>query len=264
VSGTVNVSATATPNGSPVASLAIEIGGVQRASTTTSASLTFSWNTKQAGNGQHSIVAIARDVAGNETSSPFVTVTVSNLLAPQNMAAKATSTSNVLVTWDSLEGASSYQVFRRNGNSYELVGTSVLNSFVHSGLPANTAFVYQVRGVDASGNTGPPSAADLATTVRFLDDPLLPKVTVIKAVHLNQLRTAVNAVRAACGLAPATFTGTVTPGSPMRLIHVMELRASLDAARGAVGLSPMSWGSSLTAGTAVKATHFAKLRDGVE
>jgi calcium-activated chloride channel regulator 4 len=265
LSGTVSVSATAIPNGSAVTRLAIEIDGVQKALTTTAANLTYSWNTMGVGNGLHSIAARAKDAAGNEVLSPVVTVTTSNLLAPQHVVAKATSAANVSVTWDALNTAASYQIFRRaNGGPYELAGTSRSNSFVHSGLPANSAFIYQVRAVDASGNAGPPSAGDLATTVRFADDPLLTGVTTVKAIHLTQLRTAVNAVRTAAGLATVTFTDSVAKGDLMRAIYVTELRASLDAARAAAGLPAMTWGSSVTAGTAIKATHLEKLREGVE
>jgi hypothetical protein len=264
LSGTVTVSAVATPNGSAISSLSIEIDGVQKASTS-GASLSYSWDTTQFGNGQHTIVAKARDLAGHEAFSPAVTVTTSNLLAPRNVVAIATSAANVSVTWDAVDTASSYQIFRRtDGGPYELAGTSLSNSFVHSGLPANAAFIYQVRAVDASGIAGPPSAGDLATTIRFVDDPLLIRLTTIKAVHVTQLRTAVNAVRAAAGLPAVTFSGTVARGSATRAVHVMELRISLDAARAAAGLPAMNWGSIVNAGTVILANHLQKLREGVE
>jgi hypothetical protein len=81
-----------------------------------------------------------------------------------------------------------------------------------SGLTTNTTYLYQVREVDGSNNVGPPSNLDLATTILFTDDPVVARSTVIKAVHLTELRTAVNAVRAAAGLSPATFTDTIVSG----------------------------------------------------
>jgi hypothetical protein len=52
-------------------------------------------------------------------------------------------------------------------------------------------------------------------------------VTVIKAVHLTELRTAVNAVRTAAGLSPATFTDATPGGILIKAIHIQELRAGV-------------------------------------
>ena len=80
------------------------------------------------------------------------------------------------------------------------------------------------------------SGPDLATTISFTNDPIVAGSTPIKAVHLTELRTAVNAVRAAAGQAPASFANPVAPGSPIRAIDVTELRANLDGARATLGL----------------------------
>jgi hypothetical protein len=76
VSGTVSINATASDDVA-VTSLEIDIDGSTK-STTNSSSLTYSWNTTQVANGQHTIVSKASDGAGHTTTSSPVTVTVSN------------------------------------------------------------------------------------------------------------------------------------------------------------------------------------------
>jgi hypothetical protein len=73
-------------------------------------------------------------------------------------------------------------------------------------LPAAPRYLYQVRAVNGSGPSAN-SSADLATTVIFTDTPLNAG-TAVKALHLAQLRTAVNAVRALSSLGAAAFTGS--------------------------------------------------------
>ena len=79
------------------------------------------------------------------------------------------------------------------------------------------------------------SAGDLATTVMFADQPVVGGITPMRGLQVTQLQTAVNAVRAAAGLPPATFS-SVTAGTIARASHIEELRAALDPARAALGL----------------------------
>src|SRR5205807_1175743 len=77
VAGTTNVSATASDN---VAVLGVQfkLDTANLGSEATSAPYTVSWNTLTASNGSHSLTAVARDGAGNTTTSVAVTVTVNN------------------------------------------------------------------------------------------------------------------------------------------------------------------------------------------
>lgn len=107
------------------------------------------------------------------------------------------------------------------------------------------------------------STADLATTVIFLDSPLTPGIFV-KAVHLSQLRTAVNAVRMLAGLAAVNYTDAATAGTAIRAAHVTELRSTLDAARGTLGLSTSGYTDATLTGVAVKGAHFQELRNRIQ
>ncbi|MGH9867894.1 MAG: beta strand repeat-containing protein [Candidatus Polarisedimenticolia bacterium] len=77
VSGTTSVSATATDNVA-VAGVQFRVDGSNLGSEDTSSPYTVSWNTTTVSGGTHTLTAVARDAAGNTTTSASVTVTVNN------------------------------------------------------------------------------------------------------------------------------------------------------------------------------------------
>jgi uncharacterized repeat protein (TIGR01451 family) len=198
----------------------------------------------------------------NDTANDLTRI----IATPTNLVATAISTSQVSLTWTSVVNATSYQVLRSSGNGpYAIVATPISNSFIDPSLTPNTTYLYRVRAVDTSA-VGPPSNVDIATTIFFTDDPIVPGSTTIKAVHVTELRTAVNAVRAAAGLPPSTFSdASLDAGFLVQAVHVTELRSSLDAARAALGLPAMVYtDSTLGAQTVIKASHVRDLRAGVQ
>src|SRR6266516_2696921 len=83
VSGPVPVSASVTiVGGLTVSSVQFQLDGGNLGAPDTSAPYSVSWNTTTTANGSHTITAIARDAAGNRTTSAPVTVTVSNAPPP--------------------------------------------------------------------------------------------------------------------------------------------------------------------------------------
>jgi glutamine amidotransferase PdxT len=77
VSGTVTLTATATDNVG-VAGVQFKLDGVNVGTEDTSSPYSRTWNAATASNGTHTLTAVARDAAGNQTTSAAVTVTVSN------------------------------------------------------------------------------------------------------------------------------------------------------------------------------------------
>jgi hypothetical protein len=77
VSGIINVSANASDNVG-VAGVQFKLDGVNLNAEDTSSPYTTSWNTTATSNGSHTLTAVARDAAGNSSTSAAVTVTVSN------------------------------------------------------------------------------------------------------------------------------------------------------------------------------------------
>jgi hypothetical protein len=77
VSGTISVTATASDDRG-VAGVQFQLDGVNGGAEDAAAPYSISWDTTTASNGSHTLTAIARDAAGNRTTSALVTVTVSN------------------------------------------------------------------------------------------------------------------------------------------------------------------------------------------
>ncbi|MBP2331193.1 glucose/arabinose dehydrogenase [Kibdelosporangium banguiense] len=86
VSGSVNVTANAADAGG-VAGVQFRLDGAALGSEDTSAPYSVSWNTTSVANGPHTLTAVARDLAGNTTTSGSISVTVSNVGPAQAIAA---------------------------------------------------------------------------------------------------------------------------------------------------------------------------------
>ena len=87
----------------------------------------------------------------------------------------------------------------------------------------------------------------------FTDDPLQVRVTPIKAVHLTELRTAINTLRTRYGLSTVTFpSGAIASGIVIKASHLTELRSALEPVYTAAGLALPTWSPvTITAGATV-------------
>ena len=102
------------------------------------------------------------------------------------------------------------------------------------------------------------------TAVSFTDEPLVPGVTPIRAVHLTEVRVAVNIAREQASLPAVVFTDDPLSDVVVKALHISELRSALDEARSALGLHRISYTDPTiqSGGTRVKAAHIQELRDG--
>lgn len=66
------------------------------------------------------------------------------------------------------------------------------------------------------------------SSIAFSDDPLVLQLTKVKAVHVVELRNAVNTLRAANGLGAFTFTDLSLAGVKIKAVHIAELRTALN------------------------------------
>jgi hypothetical protein len=190
--------------------------------------------------------------------------------APANFSATATTTTNVNLSWLASVGATpgtQYEVARASaGNPFAIVRTTSATNGTDT-VVAGNAYVYKVRAVDLSAGTSPYSTPDVATTIFFTDDPSIAQVTRVKALHLTELRQAVNAVRAAAGLTPTAFSDpTLSTTTAIKAAHLQELRNALQQARAALGLPsiPFTDSTLVVASTKVRAVHLEELRSGVK
>jgi hypothetical protein len=81
VSNTISVTANAADN-IGVAGVTFKVDGTTIGNEDTSSPYSVSWDTTSIGNGNHNLTAVARDAAGNSTTSTSVAVTVSNTTPP--------------------------------------------------------------------------------------------------------------------------------------------------------------------------------------
>jgi hypothetical protein len=180
---------------------------------------------------------------------------------PLVTTATATSGTRIDVNWMAAAGATSYRVERRSaGTGYSLIGTVSGTTFADTTVVPGAAYQYRVKALNAAGESV--GASDVATTITFDDDPLVPG-TVVRAAHLAQLRSAVNAVRALAGLPAAAFSDPAAVGVTIRAQHIAELRTGVDAARTALGLATAPYGDPTLVGGAIRAVHFQELRERV-
>jgi len=110
------------------------------------------------------------------------------------------------------------------------------------------------------------TAGFAAAATGFTDNPLVAGTTVMKAVHITELRTTINAARTRNGLPAAAWTDpTLTAGlTPIKAIHITELRAALNAVYAKRGRAlPAYTDPTLAAGTTSKAAHIQELRNAV-
>ena len=101
----------------------------------------------------------------------------------------------------------------------------------------------------------------------FTDDPIRPGVTPVRAIHLIELRTRIDALRREAGLDAFAWTDPVLTagGTPVRLTHLLELRQALAAAYAAAGRAAPVWTDAAPAAgtTLIRAAHVAELRAAV-
>jgi hypothetical protein len=100
----------------------------------------------------------------------------------------------------------------------------------------------------------------------FTDNPIIPGTTLIKAVHFTELRSRIDAIRVAKGLAGYAWSDpSLAAGwAPIRAQHIVDLRAALAQAYVAAGLPPPTYTDPVIGpGTTVKAAHIASIRSAV-
>jgi hypothetical protein len=127
------------------------------------------------------------------------------------------------------------------------IGTRVAAGWQLSGHapPIKQNLFFRATGIYTTGlRTG---SSSITQSVRnayigylaFTDDDLAAGTSVIKVVHITELRTRIDALRAAHGLDPAVYTNVaIFPGkSVVQAVDILELRAALAPVYTAAGRS---------------------------
>ena len=196
------------------------------------------------------------------------------LAAPLSLIAATFSNARVDVSWNAVTNAHHYQLERASvigESNFQPINTNVVGTTYNDSTVTNgNAYIYRVRAADAAGNLSPVSNIDVATAITFEDDPFPapPAQTLIRAQHILQLRTAINALRTAAALPPATWTQTIDPAQPntttIMAIDVEELRTKLDAALDVFHLPIGGYTDASLSGKPILKTHITELRSRVK
>src|SRR5713226_725701 len=170
VSGMVGVVATATDNVG-VVGVQFKVDGNNTGAEVLAAPYTYSLNTTALSNASHSLTAVARDAAGNSTTSAAVSVNVNNPVAdttppsvPSGLSATPASSTQINLSWNASTdnvGVAGYKVFRSGAQ----VGTSSSTSYQDVGLTPSTTYSYAISAYDAAGNQSAQSPALSVTTL---------------------------------------------------------------------------------------------------
>jgi hypothetical protein len=99
----------------------------------------------------------------------------------------------------------------------------------------------------------------------FTDPVLLSAATPVRAVHIAELRTRIDIVRAGLGLPVFSWTDSSLTGATVKGTHILEMRTALGQAYAAAGApAPAYTNPALVSGaTSIKAVHISELRAAV-
>src|SRR5437899_3466048 len=174
-SGTVMVSASATDNVG-VVGVQFKLDGVNLGAEDTTNTYSISWNSTLVANGTHTLTAVARDAAGNLTTSAPVSATVANDTIPpviSSVSAFNISSSQATITWATNQASDSqveYGLTTAYGSSTPL-NSSLLtaHAVTLTGLLASNTYHYRVKSRDAAGNLATSADFTLTTLIAVPD-----------------------------------------------------------------------------------------------
>src|SRR5215472_6372161 len=160
VSGTVTVTASATSS-IGVASVQLQLDGANVGSAVTVAPYSYAWDTTKSGNGSHTLKAVAKDTAGNSTTSGVDTVTVSNTVAPPVVSITAPANGSAVSGVISVSGTASsslsvslVQVAVDGGGFSNALGTTNWSfNLDTASLSSNASHSLIAKATDSAGNS---------------------------------------------------------------------------------------------------------------
>lgn len=248
------------PVGGPPAAIQWYVDGAPVSGATAAS---FQWTPTSGGT--HTVQVWVRDAttlvhpnyAGSSLQSTRIwSVDVSSTPPPANFVAHA-GTGSVLLSWSVVGGASGYEIARAAaGGGFVTIATIAGTVYQDTTVSSNAGYIYKVRAVG-----GPYCAPDLVVVFTATDDPLQPG-TRVKAVHLTELRTAIQAARTTAGIGPATYSRSVAPGTIVNASDVMEMRHAINAARTAAGAHNLAFTDAVLSSRSslIKSVHIIDLR----
>jgi fibronectin type III domain protein len=183
--------------------------------------------------------------------------------APLDLTVVSASNTAMDLSWTAPGGAVDHYQLEYSqtfSGPFLFLANTMSTSFSHTTVSSGHAYLYRVRAFSNDGTVSSPSNMALGTAISFEFSALQGQS--IKARHLNDLRTAVNAVRYAAEMQPVTWTRGALAGLTINATDVQELRNGLDPALSVLQISADAYhDATLTPGTtAIKAIHLEQLQ----
>jgi hypothetical protein len=152
---------------------------------------------------------------------------------------------------------------RATGTAITLVGSQT--STTVSNLTNGVRYYFVVTAYSATGESGPTNEVNgVASSASFTDDPLVPGVHSMRLLHINELRTRIDALRVGRSLTPMGWTSLVAGTTRISAAHITQMRVAINAVYVAMQRTlPVYTDDPLTPGTTIKAAHIAHLRAAV-
>ena len=94
----------------------------------------------------------------------------------------------------------------------------------------------------------------------FTDDPLVAGTTVVKVLHITELRTAIDSYRVRASLSAYAWSTTIAADTPIAAAHIVELRTALTPALTAFARTA-TYTNAIAAGNPIMAIDIQELRD---
>ena len=186
---------------------------------------------------------------------PAQTLTVGRGAAPVNVARYFTDPDGDALTYTASSSRIGVVTVAVSGSTVTLTpvatGTATVTVTARDpgGLSATQSIAVTAQGAGVNG---------------FTNEPLVPGVTPVLAIHFRELRTRIDALRTQAGLSAYAWTDpTLRAGvTGVRGVHLTELRTALRQAYDASGQSPPAYTDAVVrAGTTpIRAAHITELR----
>ncbi len=126
-----------------------------------------------------------------------------------------------------------------------------------------TTTSYWVRVSSGGGSADSDTATVTVINYQpFTDSTLVAGVTPLRAIHITELQTRINAQRQGLGLNAFAFSTLTANSTTIQVGHISELRASLAEAYAKAGMTLAAFTDpTLTTSTPIKRIHIQELRD---
>lgn len=201
-------------------------------------------------------------------SAPSRVQSVASVLVdPPALTVTATASNSINLSWSVPAGATEYEIERGDSMSgpFKMQNFVTGTTFTDFAVTNQKAYVYRVRAINNSGTdtiVSNPSNMAVGTAISFEFSQLVGQT--IKARHIHDLRTAVNAFRKVANLPEITFLPQNVTGQTIRAIDVLDLRSRLGEALTALNISTLPYSdptlSTGANGTVVMAVHIEQLQ----